>query len=255
MPAPEESRLHLRFEPAAYYVSPGGDIKLPRSSGGESNSIPVEAINMDEPHLAPMGELEVWKGRWGGRVRGFWLSSSEQSFTANSDFQLGELAFAPGDTGESSLDFGSLAFEARYAILDNPQRPRTDRPGYVFRTRIELLAGLRLYDLDWSVSDGSSSTGYDGSFFEPFGGAKFSLELYEQVDIDLQVSLGGWGGGDSNSFTYEILVGFTWRPIENLGVQVGYQRLGFTLEDGENDDQFEFDGAMSGLYFGAVFQF
>src|SRR5262245_16684356 len=49
----------LRFEPAAWYVAPGGKLQLPSSGGGQK--IRVENLDLDNPRLSPFvaGDIRV----------------------------------------------------------------------------------------------------------------------------------------------------------------------------------------------------
>jgi len=81
------------------------------------------------------------------------------------------------------------------------------------------------------------------------------VTLYEQIDIDLEVNVGAAPFGDHSSSSWDAMLGFTWRPIENLGVQIGFRNISFNLENGDGADEFAWDGALAGLFAGVVLKF
>ena len=82
------------------------------------------------------------------------------------------------------------------------------------------------------------------------------MNIVDRFDIDLQVLAGGFDAGRGHSsFSIEIVNGYTYRPIENVGVQVGYRLSWYSLQDGSDVNRFDYTGAVAGLFAGVVIRF
>ncbi len=250
-------RWTLSAEPSVWFASPGGKMKLSRSGGTSGQNLRTELsdLNLDNPSPSPGGEINLRKGDWGLTVRGFYFSS-EGDATQSSAGQIGDLSFASGDRLRSELEFGAVEAEGSYRFIDRNLRP-LDEGGHAFNFALDGVAGLRLYDIGWSVREVGAATGEsaDEFFIEPLVGGKISMELYEQVTVDLQLTAGGIGWSGYDVFSVDVIVGVQWNPHPNLGVQAGYRQLAFGLGRGEDDDRFEQRGALAGLYAGVVLRF
>jgi len=266
----EPKRWTLRFEPGVWFVAPGGDIKMPQLGGGgggdelgvasigpgDRDFTKLNDLELDRPEASPAGEIHLGFGDWRFCLRGF-SSSTDADATATGGGSINGLSFVEGDEIESSLDFLAAEAEVGYSLYRNtPRQSGTGRD--VLRTNLEAVAGVRLYDVDWEIgntSSGAESLEAQESFFEPLIGGRFAMEFYEEFDLDFQLTVGGLPLGDDSSFSVDVLAGFTWRPFENFGVQIGYRQLLFDLQSGEDTQEFEYDGALAGLYGGVLFQF
>lgn len=246
----------FQFEPAAWYVAPGGKIRLPgTSASGNGEKLDLSALNVDSPRLAPYGELHVRHGDWRLAFSAFRVTTEDRGAIMSSGGQLGSLAFAAGDRIESSLDLTSADVLAAYRFF-NPRKGGRDEGGFTYVPMLEAHAGFRVYDVDFDARGPGGSTSADAFFVEPFVGARFSMDLAEQFTIDVQTSLGAFNdGGDRSTVSWNALVGFQWHPAENLGIQVGYRQLAFSLIDGASPARFDWRGAAAGLYLGAVLRF
>lgn len=246
-------------EPAAWFVAAGGSVKLPRSAAGASEvKTQLSNLNMDSPVASPAGEINLRRGEWRIAVRGFSYSSTNQA-TLGYTGQIGDIDFSPGTRVESTLDFAAFELEGAYNLThaDLGEMPGGRRRMYV---DVDAVAGIRLYDVSWQVDRvspgiGVSSDSADQFFWEPQVGAKFSMRLYEQFDIDVQLTGGALPLGDTSTFSVDVMAGFMWRPMENVGVQVGYRQLAFELSDGDGAEEFRYRGALAGLSIGVVFKF
>jgi opacity protein-like surface antigen len=74
------------------------------------------------------------------------------------------------------------------------------------------------------------------------------------LTVDAQIAVGGMPTGNT-SYSFDIIVGVQWRPVENVGVQLGYRALFFGLGSGDGESEFNFDGSLQGLYGGLVVRF
>lgn len=254
LPWHRDDKWTVRFEPSVYYVAMSGTATLPRAAGstGPNPSVRLAEINADEPRLSPAGEINLRKGDWGIAVRGFGFSSSGDA-TTTAPGQLGDVIFAQGDVVNRALDFNAFEIEATYTLLKNKIRPLDDGT-YGIRPRLDLVGGVRLYDVDLRLSSlgaNAISSQNDEIFVQGEVGIKGTLEIYDHFTVDLQVDAGGGADG----YSFDILVGGSWKPINNFGVQIGYRALFFDVDSGSGDSKFKLEGAAQGLYAGIVLEF
>ena len=82
------------------------------------------------------------------------------------------------------------------------------------------------------------------------------MNIVECFTIDVQFDIGYFtDGGDKSTLGYDIMAGFMWRPTQNIGVQIGYRDLAYSLQSGSGSNQFEWEGSIQGLYAGAAIRF
>jgi opacity protein-like surface antigen len=79
--------------------------------------------------------------------------------------------------------------------------------------------------------------------------------LYNRFTVDLQSEIGFQPVSDRTSWSWGVMVGGTWRPMENVGVRLGYRQLLFDLKNGADADEFKFRGGMAGLFAGIELRF
>jgi len=259
-------RWQLRFEPAVWFTGPGGKLKLPSSTsggdvlpaslqGGDEDEIEIADLEIDTPEPSLGGEVHLSRGDWRFALRGYVFSGDEDTQATGSG-SFGALPYAIGDRIATSLDYSSFEFETGYSFVRRSLQPYEG--GYRLNTNLEGLVGVRVYNMDWKVENldgGGVNLQADETFIEPLVGGRFLMEFYEKFDIDLQLTLGGMPLGDQSSVSLDVMVGGTYRPVQNVGVQIGYRLTGFGLESGEDDEAFEFSGSMAGLYAGIVLEF
>lgn len=260
----------LRIEPSVWFVAPGGDVKLPAIAelspsgndvginsigSGFSEFANLSDLELDRPEASPSGEIHLGYDNWRVCLRGF-SSSTDADTRATGSGSINGMSFVADDVIESSLDFLAAEAEVGYAFWHNT--PKLNADGKVpFRSTVEGVGGVRLYDVDWAIQNVRTSSQLEAeeSFFEPLLGGRFAMEFYQQFDIDVQLTVGGLPLDDNSSFSVDVMAGFAWRPIEQFGVQLGYRQLLFNLQSGSDVDEFEYDGALAGLYGGIVLKF
>lgn len=245
-------KWELSAEPGLWYVAPSGKASFPASSGVRGPKIFLNDLNMDSPRLSPSAEINLRRGDWGVSVRGFMFSSSDQNWTAPYASRIGTLDFVPGDRFQTSLDFGTLEIEGSYRFLDSGRLPENAGKDWKFRATLDGVFGARLYDIDFRVDrvSGTAATVRESiTLVEALGGVKGSIEISDEWTVDLLTTFGGL----NESFSWDIMPGFQWRPFRNFGVQIGYRQLLFRIDKG--DDGMKWDGAMAGLSFGIVVRF
>lgn len=245
-------KWELSAEPGLWYVAPSGKLSLPASSGARGPKIFLNDMSMDSPRLAPAAEINLRRGNWGITVRGFMFSSSDQNWAATYASRLGTIDFVPGDQFQTSLDFGAFELEGSYRFLETGDLPENAGKDWKLRAALDGVFGARLYDIDFRVDrvSGSPATARESvTLVELLGGVKGSLEISDQWTVDLLTTFGGL----NESFSWDIMPGFQWRPFRNFGVQIGYRQLLFRIDKGDNG--MKWDGALAGLSFGIVVRF
>lgn len=249
----------ISVEPAAWFVGISGRVKLPESAPASRPNVTTEAVdlNLDNPRFVPFGEVNARKGDWRLAVRGF-LYDAEKNASGNTG-QIGNVPFAASDTLHSSISFSSYELEGAWTVAGKPLNQYADG-SYAINTKFDIIAGLRLYDINWDVQNTSATGGptdasYSGVFVHPEVGVKLNMDLGRYCSIDCQIAMGGMPVGSKTSYSLDIIAGFVFRPIPNVGVQIGYRSLFFGMEKGNGDGGFSFNGAVQGLYGGLEFRF
>lgn len=254
-----------RIEPAAWYTGLSARLKMPRAlptNPGGNHAFNVHQLNQDTgSRLSPFGEVNIRKGDYAFTIRAFHFGSDRDATGVN--MRIGDIPVHTGDSLNSSVDFTGIDAEFRYTILPTPDKKLL--PGKArLRPRVDLMGGIRMYDSSWDVENRSltTPTGTDSNeshvtefFITPVVGVKGSVELYDRFTIDGQIAIGGMPWGEQTSLTGDVLVGGTWKPWDNFGVQVGYRALFFGLSSGNDDQEYEFRASYQGLYFGIVLEF
>lgn len=249
----DPAKWQIDLEPAAWYVGISGRVRLPRSTAGSSPERHLEDFNLDNPRFDPIGEVNVRRGDWRGTLRGAFYGADKESTDVGG--RLGDVTFTPGDRVRTSLDFTVIEAEGAYTMWGRPQVVDGE---VTIDPRIDLVAGVRVYGDDYTIENLSGPPGRRQEmsewFIHPLVGVKVDLELYRDFTIDVQVTGGGMPGG-RESYGFDIIAGFMWRPIPNVGVQIGYRSLFFGASKDDGNDEASLDGALQGLYFGATFRF
>lgn len=258
----------VQIEPSFWYVSPSGRVKLPVSSGtgpggftSAGDDVKLERLNLDSPRFEPAGEVHLTSARWRFTFSGA-TYSVEQDTTADSTFRLGSITAAPGDRLDVDFDFTTVEATAGYRFLgrDFADPAHTERPDQAVAAvgRVYALFGARFYDVGFDVRTASGpfqQASADQFFAEPIAGLRAELDLAESFTLDLQLTAGGLPAGSSSSYSIDIQAGFQWRLHPNLGIQIGYRQLAYWLADGEDAEEFEYNGRLAGLFAGMTLRF
>jgi hypothetical protein len=241
-------RWTIQFEPAAWYVAPGGKATLPGSPSG-TPMMDVADLNLDSPRFTPFGELHLRAEDWRVTLSGFAFSEDDRGAAQAFSGRIGSLPFSTGDRLVSSLDIA--VFEANAGYRFRPPALQGDQ----FKASIEALGGVRFYNVEFGVTGPAGSTSSERFFGHPFVGAKLSMGVLRDFTIDVQLDAGYFPSDSGGATGYDVLAGFMWHPTENVGVQIGYRDLAYFLRSGSGPDRFNYEGALQGLYIGAVGRF
>ncbi|MDX2147884.1 MAG: hypothetical protein SFZ23_10210 [Planctomycetota bacterium] len=251
----------LRVEPSVWFVSPGGDLILPGGSGGgptQIDRVEISDLNIDTPRLSPYGKLHLRTGNFQLGLMGF-SYSIDRDATMPRDVVLGDVRANAGDVLRTGLDYASFEAEGLYRIIDRPIGFLSDGRRTLMSS-VDLLAGIRVHDVAFEVdrvrgtATGPSSASADEIFVEPIVGVRGELEFDETFNVHVQLSAGYWPT-EQEVLSWDVSAGFAYRPVPNLGVQIGYRQLAFRLESGEGAERFNYRGSLAGLYFGLFLRF
>lgn len=240
----------LSFEPVAWWASPSGKIRLPgQTSGGDQ--VRVERLNLDSPQLSPGGEIHINADRWRFTFSAADNSVDASSF-ADSTIRLGDMVIAPAETYRSSIDLFFAELTAGFRIYRREFALEPSQEILPALLSLHLIAGAQLVDVDIEVQRTlGGRAGAEETFIHPIGGVRADVELYRDFTIDVLLTAGGL----DSSTSLDIVAGFQWRPHENLGVQIGWRQILYTVEEGEGTGLFEYEGGVAGLYGGVVIRF
>lgn len=252
----------IQVEPTLWYVAPSGDIELP---GGGSMGIAqatFDTLNLDSPRATPAGEVHLRVDGWRFSVGGMTFETEGRRAVAPRDAQIGKAVVFANDTTESSLMFSTLQGTIGHRIGE-ARLGAADWGGHELIANLEGFVGLRGYFVDLSISVDRAGPSTmppaadhaDEHFFEPFIGVRLDVDLHENFSIDLAPEIGYWPSDDNDVWSWAMSVGFQWRPVPHLGVQIGFRQHGFELISGSGDDRFRWRGGVGGVYAGLALKF
>lgn len=242
----------IQVQPRIWYVSLAGDLTMPGAPAGTANTT-LNELNLDSPKMGPAGDATIRFGRWTLNVSAAGVSG-ERSTTAQRAGQIGAFTFNPGDPIRSSIDFATGEVSGGYSLGTWDLGGRKDGAGG-FVADLAVIGGVRMYDVSVGVGSATpTATTADEFFAEPIVGGRLEMNLAKSFSIDVQSTF-GWMPADRESASWDIEVGFAWRPVKNLGLQVGYRNLWFDLTTGDGSRQFELNGGAAGVFAGIQLRF
>lgn len=211
--------------PRMWYVALDGDLTLP----GVAGEVALDTLSLDHTTIQPMGQLDVRADRWlftfgGGAV------GNESS----------------GGGVRSEIDLRLFSLMGGYQLVDYAFDAARDNV-----LRLWLLGGARLGDLDARTTFPGSLTEGDVQWVDLIGGARLEIQIEEQFFTTFEINAGGL----SDSFSVDLMAGFTWRPVSWFGAQAGYRYVYLDVEDGEGSGRFGYAGSAAGLFAGVSFRF
>jgi len=178
----------------------------------------VDAVNLDENELTPSLYATFTNGDW--------------------DIELGGFIFGTDSPG-GEIDYSSLELFVTNEVW---ARELSDDVAL----RLNLGGGLRATDMSVDLTGGMGASD-DSIWGEALVAARLGIELPRDFSFNVAAD----AGGGFKSTTWSLGTSVTWQPEPYLGAQLGYRFLRTDLDD----DGFEFDGALAGLYAGFVFEF
>lgn len=241
----------FQFEPSAWYAGASGKVRIAGAPAGAS-TVQINDLHLDNPRLTPAGELHVRTGDWRFSFGTFFFTQNRLQ-TMSVPGQLGTVVFTPGNQVYSKIQQDEYVPVVGYEFWKRKAEPND---AVQFLGRLEAFGGARLDSVKFDFSQGALASSQSEFFGQAILGIKGSMDIAEQFSIDLETSLGGWPGGSTNyAWSWDITVGFMWRPVPNVGVQIGYRNLFNEFRNGDGSQQFYYNGGLAGLFFGAVIRF
>ncbi|MGQ0628850.1 MAG: hypothetical protein ACT4PL_12220 [Phycisphaerales bacterium] len=249
----DPSAFTVQVTPRAWYTSPSGRFKLPATGPG-GRTVRVETLDLDAPRVSPYAEMQVRAGDFRFTFSGA-AYEVDRGATVGSATQIGDIDLNPGDETDSSFEYSTFNLSIGYRFYEKDFGK--DGGGSPGRTvlRIDGEAGVRLHDIDISVTSGAATASYDGFFGEIFLGGRVELQFARDFSVDLVLNGGGFSDSERSVTSLDGSIAFSWRPVEAIALQLGWRQLLFDFQDGEGDGEFEFTGGMAGLFAGVVLRF
>jgi hypothetical protein len=242
----------IQVQPRLWYMGVSGDLRLPGTPAA-TPSTTLNELNLDNPRASPYGDATIRFGRWSVNVSAAG-SSGDRSTTAQAAGQIGGFTFNAGDPLRSSFDFLTAEASVGYSLGTWGLSPKPDNT-FGFDADLAAVGGVRLYDISAGVGATTPTTAQADEFFiEPIVGGRLEMNLATNFSIDVQSTFGAFPG-DRSSFSWDIELAFSWRPVPNLGLQLGYRNMYINLEAGEGIETFEWDGGAAGLFAGLQLRF
>jgi hypothetical protein len=114
---------------------------------------------------------------------------------------------------------------------------------------VDLLGGLRAWDIDGQVTSPVLSVSPSRSFVDPIAALRVNAPLAPRWSLIGYFDVGGLGVG--SEFTWQAAVTANWQATDSLYLSAGWRHLYLDYEDGGT----VFEGAMSGPVIGATWRF
>ncbi len=241
-----------------WYAGIAADLTLPRAASGDAATRSTQDLNLSGPRLTPMGELSAAKGPWLFELRGFAFDAdavSEQPVGGS----LGDVDFDASERVKAEIDMATFELAAGHAIADY-RSDASSSGATTLAVDLRVVGGVRLIDssVSFSLPDGGAGVIADSEDVltaHPLLGLRADADFHERFTISLEMTA-GWLPGTTDSAGLDIVVGGQWRPVPNVGVQVGYRALFLDIESGDGNEAFEFGSAsLQGLFGGVGFRF
>lgn len=258
----------IEIDPIVWFVAPSGDLTLPVTSGTgpgsfttAGQSVRLADLNLDSTRLRPAGSIRINADDFQIAFMGTDFSLNRGNETASAGFRLGSVEVAPGDQYSIDFQLGTYELTLGYRVWEKDFQKDSERPedGVPVQAKVYVLGGVRVYDvlfdLRRQVGQVNEQARSDEFFAEGVLGARAEVAFTRSFGIEVQLTGGAQPFGNHTAFSVDIFAGFQWRPYENVGLQIGYRQLAYTLKDGKDLGQFRYDGALAGLYTGLSIRF
>lgn len=259
------NRWSVRLEPQVWYVAPEGDLNMPGGASG-TPPLPLSVLEAEEPKASVAGQVTIripqneesrwgtddfWKSGWFFSVGGASFSGDSTGTAPAGGFTIGSLAIAGSAAVSTQFEWSTF-----HAMVGKWIAGSDFGTGGDVHIDIYGVAGLRVHSQDVTVSSGGGSTAASESFGAALVGIRLDVKLPCGFAADVNVN-GNYWPGDPSCTGFEISPTFSWRPTDNLGLQLGYRLLIANCESGSEGDAgyYRFDGSLAGLYAGVEIRF
>jgi hypothetical protein len=250
----DPDRWTVQISPRVWYLSPGGKIRLP--GAGPSNQVKVNDLDLDQARAWPAGEIALKSGDWRfGLAAGHFGLNRETTVAAG--FQLGDVTVDAGSRVRTELEWTNVQVTGGYRLYTHDFGAADANPSrHVLR--LDGLLGARFTDLSVNfdrLGGPPARDSADALWIEPIAGAHLEIQIARDFSVDLEVTGGGQPFGDTTAYSLDAVVGFTWRVVDGVGVQIGWRQVVHSLKDGEGVAEFGHRGSFAGLFGGVVIRF
>lgn len=116
-------------------------------------------------------------------------------------------------------------------------------------TSVDVLGGLRGWDIDGAVTTPGPSIAPSAGFVDPIVAVRVNTSLTDRWSILSYADIGGFGIG--SDLTWQAAVTANWQARDDLWLSFGWRHLAVDYSEGGT----VFDGAMSGPLLGLTLQF
>lgn len=116
-------------------------------------------------------------------------------------------------------------------------------------TTVDLLGGLRGWDIDGAITTPGPSIAPSASFIDPIIAVRVNTPLSDRWSVLSYADIGGFGAG--SDFTWQAAVTANYQATDSLWLSFGWRHLAVDYSDGGT----VFDGALSGPLVGVTLQF
>ncbi len=116
-------------------------------------------------------------------------------------------------------------------------------------TTVDVLGGLRAWDIDGAVSSPVLSVAPSTDFVDPIVAVRVNSRLSDRWSVLSYLDVGGFGVG--SDLTWQVAVTANYRARDNLYLSFGWRHLAVDY----SKDGSVFDGAMTGPQIGLTVQF
>lgn len=116
-------------------------------------------------------------------------------------------------------------------------------------TTVDLMGGLRGWDIDGAITTPGPSIAPSASFIDPILALRVNTPLSDRWSVLSYADIGGFGAG--SDLTWQAAVTANYQATESLWLSFGWRHLAVDYSDGGT----VFDGAMSGPLLGVTLQF
>ena len=254
------------FTPYGWLASATLDISIPeirvgnRTIGGEfSVDQPwwetLSKFSSDFYVLSLDARLEVWKGRWGGFIDGYWIFGKSTVDGSNSKLVLRDrVDVTTSSSVTSRFNTGQVNFGPQFKLGTAPL-------GVNCNVAFVLYGGGRVNwignDLDGTLTIRQSanigeigetihfSSDKTRAFVEPMIGFKTSWAFGEKFKGVLRGDVGGFGVVEADNWDCDLEAGIAWQVMRNTFLNVGYRARGQWQNLGSSGDT-----TLSGWFFG-----
>ena len=214
--------------------------------------------------LVAAGRFEVWKGRWGGFLDGYWIFGKSTVGRSDSRLVLRDRVDVTASSSVTTrLNTGQVNFGPQFKLGTMPLDANSSVSFVLYGGGRVNFIGV---DVDGSLTiRASSNLGEIGqtidfssnnhrAFIEPMIGFKTNWVLGKHLQAVLRGDVGGFGFVDSNNWDCDLETGIAWEAWRNTYLDIGYRARGQWQDDGSNG-KVTLSGWFHGPELGMTFKF